>query len=122
MGLSIREARIRTAAEAMGMTLCCGDPSASPVTTDLGFIWEGIEVYVSAGWPVTDLPEYQPGQIIAFADGQADLGDGDGLAGIAFDCGDTNYSVTHDSGNTDMHIRTAEALVDKLGCQPRFDS
>ncbi|CAN5698665.1 hypothetical protein BH24ACT15_BH24ACT15_08070 [soil metagenome] len=119
VGMSIREARIRTAAEAMGMTLCCGDPSASPVTTNLGFIWEGIEVYVSAGWPVTDLPEYQPGQIIPFADGQADLGDGDGLPGIAFDCGDSNYSVTHDSGNTDMHIRAAEALVDKLGCQPR---
>ncbi|HUG84996.1 MAG TPA: hypothetical protein VMM13_10545 [Euzebya sp.] len=117
--MSIRESRLWSAIEALAAERCCGAPPRGGSGATTGMVWEGTEVYISASPPRTDDPDYQAGDIIELAGGQADLGDGAGLPGIGFDCGDTNYHLSHDSTNDDVQVRAAEALLGQLGCTPR---
>ncbi|CAN5153104.1 hypothetical protein BH23ACT9_BH23ACT9_26210 [soil metagenome] len=93
----------------------CPAVNAPTGLASISFLWDDTELLLIAE-PRRALAER--GVITDLAGGQADLGDGDGLQLIVFACGDTTYTLTHDSESTDVHLRAAEAVVGQLGCTP----
>lgn len=113
----IREARLAAVRAQLGVEGCCGEPAHGSAEVASGLIWEDVEVrlYATAPRPVPELRVW----LVPLAGGQADGGDpDDGLPQITFDCGDTRYSLLHDSPREDVHVRAAEALVRALDCTP----
>lgn len=117
--VSLREARLIDAIEALGAKPCCGEPSHGGSSAATGMVWEGTKVFISGAPQGTGLPTAEPSTTILFANGRAELGDHNGAPAIGFNCGDSYYALYHDSDDEAVHIRAGEALVQELGCEPQ---
>lgn len=114
---NIREARIAAARDALGAQECCSEP-AQGGNAMTGMMWEGVEVSISASISFTDDPNFRSDPRVSLGDGEAATDVVDGAPLALFDCGDTFYGFSHNSTNTDVHLRAAQALVEQLRCTP----
>lgn len=120
---SIREARLARALDALGVEVCCGEPSHGGSGAATGMMWDGVPVAITAGPLIFTDPAAQPGtDVVDLAGGQADRQNAEvGNPVLRFDCGDTGYRMVEFLRNTPedrVVLAAAEALVGQLGCTP----
>ncbi|WP_370327226.1 hypothetical protein [Euzebya sp.] len=56
-------------------------------------------------------------RVVDLTGGRVDPGDGDGLPAVTSVCGDTLYSISHDTTG-EPHLAVADALARHFGCTP----
>lgn len=110
-----QRALLSDAYKAMGVEPCCQDDTVVGVVVELGFVYEGEHMFVTAG----------PAQFLATPDrlGQVPVQDGpirlslDGQM-VMFECGPSWYSLQYliDGLASDVPLEAAEHLRAALGC------